>query len=182
MFRPSVHKLSEVQQQQINLTQPQQPPRRLSLTIDLNNQVSNDDIYSKTRGSCPSSPPIIINLEQQNQKYTNITLTKGPAGFGIAISEDRNNRLIIRGINVNGVAYQVREREREIDNQNEIKIFLFKDGKMKIGDEIIAVNDKNVNTMKYDDVMHLLHITTEPVQFRVISHGIIFNIYFINYF
>ena len=40
---------------------------------------------------------------------------------------------------------------------------------MQVGDEIIAVNSKYVNTMKYDDVMNLLHVTKDPVEFQVIK-------------
>lgn len=76
-----------------------------------------------------------------------IVLKKGPTGFGIAISEDRYNRLIVRGLNPNGVAFQ--------------------DGRMQVGDEILAVNDKQVSRMKYDDVMNLLHSTSDPVEFQV---------------
>ena len=76
-----------------------------------------------------------------------ITLKKGPTGFGIAISEDRYNRLIVRGLNPNGVAFQ--------------------DGRMQVGDEILAVNEQHVSKMKYDEVMGLLHTTSEPVEFQV---------------
>lgn len=38
---------------------------------------------------------------------------------------------------------------------------------MQVGDEILAVNDLKVNSMKYDDVMNLLHLTQEPVEFQV---------------
>jgi hypothetical protein len=40
---------------------------------------------------------------------------------------------------------------------------------MQIGDEIIAVNDTKVSTMKYDDVMNLLHETQEGscVEFQI---------------
>jgi multiple PDZ domain protein len=79
-----------------------------------------------------------------------IKLNKGPNGFGIAISEDRHNRLIVRGLNPNGVA--------------------FHDGQIHIGDEIIEVNKIKVNTMKYDDVMHLLYVTSEPVEFTVLRN------------
>ena len=77
-----------------------------------------------------------------------IRLKKGPNGFGIAISEDRYGRLIVRGLNPNGVAYA--------------------DGQMQVGDEIIAVDEVKVKTMKYDDVMHLLHTTQEPVEFAIV--------------
>ena len=76
-----------------------------------------------------------------------ITLKKGPTGFGIAISEDRYNRLIVRGLNPNGVAFQ--------------------DGRMQVGDEILAVNEQHVSKMKYDEVMGILHTTSEPVEFQV---------------
>ena len=36
-----------------------------------------------------------------------ILLKKGSTGFGIAISEDRHNRLIVRGLNPNGIAFSV---------------------------------------------------------------------------
>lgn len=82
-----------------------------------------------------------------------ILLKKGPTGFGIAISEDRYNRLIVRGLNPNGVAFQ--------------------DGRMQVGDEILAVNESQVNQMKYDDVMGLLHTTNEPVEFQVAKADIL---------
>ena len=43
---------------------------------------------------------------------------------------------------------------------------------MQLGDEIIAVNNKSVKTMKYDDVMHLLHTTQEPVEFQVVKSNL----------
>lgn len=76
-----------------------------------------------------------------------ITLRKGSGGFGIAISEDRHHRLIIRGLNPTGIAQ--------------------KDGRLLIGDEIIKVNSADVKSMSYDDIMNLLHSTTEPVEFCV---------------
>jgi hypothetical protein len=36
-----------------------------------------------------------------------VTLKKNKDGFGLAISHDKQNKLIIRGLNPNGVAYQV---------------------------------------------------------------------------
>ena len=74
-------------------------------------------------------------------------LKKGSTGFGIAISEDRQRRLIIRGLNPNGIAQ--------------------KDGRLQIGDEIIRVNALDVKTMNYDDIMNLLHATQEPVEFCI---------------
>jgi C-terminal processing protease CtpA/Prc len=43
---------------------------------------------------------------------------------------------------------------------------------MQLGDEIIAVNCKKVNTMKYEEVMNLLHTTQEPVEFHVIKSNL----------
>lgn len=102
-----------------------------------------------------SSPPQQSANATQNtapfpvsaRQIRKITLKKGPTGFGIAISEDRYSRLIVRGLNPNGVA--------------------FHDGRMQIGDEILAVNEQYVSQMKYDDVMQLLHTTMEPVEFQV---------------
>jgi C-terminal processing protease CtpA/Prc len=88
-----------------------------------------------------------MRTDSTSKEMRKITLKKGPTGFGIAISEDRFNRLIVRGLNPNGIA--------------------FKDGRMQVGDEIIAVNDMDVKTMKYDDVMNLLHQTQEPVRFHL---------------
>lgn len=131
MFKPSMHKLNEIQKhQQNNCVQaaaaapPVPPTRRLSLTIDINEH-SNDD-YSKTRISGPSSSSSSSttthtsssnntnngNSTNNEQKILNVTLNKGPSGFGIAISENRHNKLIIRGINVNGVAFQVSHLKR----------------------------------------------------------------------
>ena len=101
MFKPSLTKLNEIYKYQ----KPAPPTRDLSLTIDITNdqnQSTNDEI----RNSHSSSSSISNN---NNQKYLNVTLVKGPTGFGIAISENRQNKLIIRGINVNGVAYQVKQ-------------------------------------------------------------------------
>jgi len=80
-----------------------------------------------------------------------VTLKKGSNGFGIAISEDRAAKLIIRGLNPNGVA--------------------FADGNFCVGDEIIAVNGLHVAKMKYDEVMQLLHGATEPVVFELATIG-----------
>ena len=44
---------------------------------------------------------------------------------------------------------------------------------MEVGDEIISVNDIKVNTMKYDEVMQLLHSTQEPVLFEVTKPDVI---------
>ena len=101
MFKPSLTKLNEIYKYQ----KPATPTRDLSLTIDITNdqnQSTNDEI----RNSHSSSSSISNN---NNQKYLNVTLVKGPTGFGIAISENRQNKLIIRGINFNGVAYQVKQ-------------------------------------------------------------------------
>lgn len=38
---------------------------------------------------------------------------------------------------------------------------------MQIGDEIVKVNSVDVKTMKYDDIMNLLHSTHEPVEFCI---------------
>jgi hypothetical protein len=38
---------------------------------------------------------------------------------------------------------------------------------MRIDDEIIAINDIHVNTLKYEDIMKLLIITDEPVKFDI---------------
>ena len=38
---------------------------------------------------------------------------------------------------------------------------------MQIGDQIVSVNAIQVNTMKYDEIMKLLHDTKEPVEFQV---------------
>jgi hypothetical protein len=85
-----------------------------------------------------------------NKTFKAIKIEKGPTGFGIAISENRHNRLIVRGLNPNGVAY--------------------KDGRMQVGDEIVAVNNIKVSTMKYDDIMRLLQSTQEPVEFHIIRY------------
>ncbi len=76
-----------------------------------------------------------------------VVLRKNKTGFGIAISEDRQHRLIVRGLNPNGVAQ--------------------KDGRIQIGDEIVQVNLIDVKTMNYDDIMGMLHSTQEPVEFTL---------------
>jgi hypothetical protein len=43
---------------------------------------------------------------------------------------------------------------------------------MQLGDEIIAVNNKRVQTMKYEEVMNLLHTTQDPVEFQVIKSNL----------
>jgi len=81
-----------------------------------------------------------------NQTF-NVVLRKNKAGFGIAISEDRHHRLIVRGLNPNGVAHR--------------------DGRIQIGDEILQVNSIDVKVMNYDDIMGMLHTTQEPVEFKL---------------
>jgi C-terminal processing protease CtpA/Prc len=78
-----------------------------------------------------------------------VKLSKGVTGFGIAICEDRFHRLIVRGLNPNGVAYQ--------------------DGRIEIGDEIIAINDVKISSLNYDEIMNKLHTTLEPVEFTLIK-------------
>ena len=113
---------------------------------------NNQENIPKTTIDSPKQKKIVIK-QRIPRIVRKILLSKGPTGFGIAISEDRYNRLIVRGLNPNGVAFQ--------------------DGKMQIGDEIIAVNDIKVNTVKYDDVMNLLHTTQEPVEFHVTKPDIL---------
>ncbi|RNA29355.1 multiple PDZ domain isoform X3 [Brachionus plicatilis] len=96
------------------------------------------------------------HLTEQNSTTTSsclhtqkIMLKKKSNGFGIAISEHKNERLVVRGLNSNGIAFQA------------------SDGRLQVGDEIVAVNNIKVNTMKYDDIMNLLQTTDEPVEFEV---------------
>jgi hypothetical protein len=105
MFKPPLNKLNEIKKQQQFISNSNgnnvQPARRLSIA-DLNNQLNEENFNLKTRGSITSASSI-----SNDMKYKSVTLLKGPSGFGIAISEDRNNRLVIRGININGIAHQV---------------------------------------------------------------------------
>ena len=112
-------------------------------------------LYIENKSSSCSDSPQAAKLTPPHpaNAVRKIVIKKGPTGFGIAISEDKYKRLIVRGLNPNGVA--------------------FTDGRMQVGDEIIAVNSKCVSTMKYDDVMNLLHVTKEPVEFQVGSHSIL---------
>ncbi|CAF0710871.1 unnamed protein product [Brachionus calyciflorus] len=109
--------------------------------------VSGDNYELKMSNSISN-----ISMEKQSGNTTDkvvrkVELKKGSSGFGIAICEDKYGRLIIRGLNSNGIAFQ--------------------DGRIQIGDEILAVNNIKVNTMKYDDVMNLLHSTKDPVEFQL---------------
>ncbi len=144
---------------------------------EFNNETNNSDNHAHPEVNSPSKackkpiePVQEINETKASQETTNkkvlckskersksasskstsiklVTLKKGPAGFGIAISEDRHHRLIIRGLNPTGIAQ--------------------KDGRLQIGDEIIKVNSLDVKLMNYDEIMNLLHSTEEPVEFCI---------------
>ena len=49
---------------------------------------------------------VSASLEEENP-VRRLVISKGPTGFGIAISEDKYRRLIVRGLNPNGVAFSV---------------------------------------------------------------------------
>lgn len=63
-----------------------------------NSSLQTEDIKNLTVSSV---------LAQSSRQIRKISLKKGPTGFGIAISEDRHNRLIVRGLNSNGIAFHV---------------------------------------------------------------------------
>ena len=93
-----------------------------------------------------------IEVKQNSSKCRDIrtvSLRKDPmAGFGMAISEDRVGRLIIRGLNYNGVA--------------------FRDGRIGVGDEILAVNGLFVREYEYDKIMQYLHSSSGAVEFQLL--------------
>jgi C-terminal processing protease CtpA/Prc len=119
-----------------------------------NTALKSSNSFQSTKLSTSISSPS-CSLTQSPRIYRIITLKKGSSGFGIAISEDKHNRLIVRGLNPNGVA--------------------FSDGRMHIGDEIVAVNGIRVNSMKYDEIMTLLHETKDPVEFECIKADLLTN-------
>jgi C-terminal processing protease CtpA/Prc len=51
--------------------------------------------------------PVSPTLSSNENHVRKMVIKKGPTGFGIAISEDKYRRLIVRGLNPNGVAFQV---------------------------------------------------------------------------
>lgn len=110
-----------------------------STAVNLTQSSSNQSSFQTASNQSPSCGKVVRK----------ILLRKGPTGFGIAISEDKHGRLIVRGLNPSGVAFQ--------------------DGRMQVGDQIIIVNNLQVGTMKYDEIMTLLHETKEPVEFQVIK-------------
>jgi hypothetical protein len=125
MFKPSLTKLNEIKKNQNNNFMQAQD---LTLSIDIQS-MSDDQNNNKMRNSLSSSSSSNTNNNNNNNnnhlgeyKTLNVTLTKGPTGFGIAISENRQGKLIIRGINVNGVAYQVNLRRNKKENYLNFKI------------------------------------------------------------
>jgi hypothetical protein len=46
---------------------------------------------------------------------------------------------------------------------------------LSIGDEITMVDQIDVTTKQYDDIMHYLHKATEPVTFTVVKHAATFG-------
>lgn len=108
---------------------PEQMPEQKSSEVNRDKKVSFKNKLFKTNS---------------NKAYR-VVLKKNKTGFGIAISEDRSHRLIVRGLNPTGVAQQA--------------------GHIQIGDEIMKVNGVDVKTMNYDDIMSMLHSTADPVEF-----------------
>jgi hypothetical protein len=76
---------------------------------------SSSLLQSPPSSSSPGVAPlnaaalIIVNRPGSGNALRTMILKKAPTGFGIAISEDKYGRLIVRGLNPNGIAYAVKK-------------------------------------------------------------------------
>ena len=81
-----------------------QSPSSCDTNLVLNNNLTGFDTNSSsTKGEHLN----IMKIEDISNPIRKLVISKGPTGFGIAISEDKYHRLIVRGLNPNGVAFSV---------------------------------------------------------------------------
>ncbi len=71
--------------------------------------VNNETILvDQEQASGDGEKTVSPTMSSNENPVRKMVIKKGPTGFGIAISEDKYRRLIVRGLNPNGVAFQVR--------------------------------------------------------------------------
>ena len=78
-----------------------------SLSPALMQKVEEEFFKKPLKKSARSDSTSAEKTEAALKASKKILLKKGSTGFGIAISEDRHNRLIVRGLNPNGIAFSV---------------------------------------------------------------------------